>query len=83
MHRRLGHLNKWSVQQLFKKNMVRGVVLSEKHLNVKPSICECCVQGKMQRSPLPKASSRKAEILDLIHSDLWYEGILWTKINKN
>jgi len=71
MHRRLGHLNKRSVQQLFKKNMVRGVILSEKHLKATPSICECCVRGKMQRTPLPKASSRKTEILHLVHSDLW------------
>ena len=71
MHRRLGHLNKRSVQQLFKKNMVRGVTLSEKHLKATPSICECCVQGKMQRTPLPKVSSRKAKILNLVHSDLW------------
>ena len=51
--------------------MVRGVTLSEKHLRTTPSICDCCVQGKMQRSPLPKSSSRKMEILELVHSDVW------------
>ena len=71
MHRRLGHLNMRAVKQLFKKNMVRGVTLSEKHLRATPSICDCCVRGKMQRSPLPKSSSRKTEILELVHSDLW------------
>ena len=25
----------------------------------------------MQRTPFPKSSSQKAEILDLVHSDLW------------
>ena len=32
MHRRLGHLNVRAVQKLFKKNMVSGISLSEKHL---------------------------------------------------
>ena len=71
MHRRLGHLNIRAVKQLFKKNMVSGVTLSEKHLKSTPSICKCCVKGKMQHSPLPKASTRKSEILELVHSDLW------------
>jgi len=71
MHRRLGHLNMRAVKQLFKKDMVRGIVLPEKHLKSTPSICECCVRGKMQRTPLPKSSTREGEILGLVHSDLW------------
>ena len=71
MHQHLGHLNMRTVKQLFKKDMVRSVALSKKHLDATPSICECCIRGKMQRTPLPKSSSRKTEILDLIHSDLW------------
>ena len=71
MYQRLGHLNICAVKQLFKKNMVSGVTLSEKHLKSTPSICKCCVKGKMQRSPLPKASTCKSEILELVHSDLW------------
>ena len=51
--------------------MVQGVTLSEKHLNSDPSLCECCIRGKMQRTPLPKSSSRNWEVLDLVHSDLW------------
>ena len=71
MHQRLGHLNTRSVKQLFKKDMVHGLTLSEKHLKAAPSICECCVQGKMQQTPLPKRSSCKTAILNLAHSDLW------------
>jgi transposase InsO family protein len=71
MHRHLGHLNMRAVKLLFKKDMVRGVTLSEKHLKSTPSLCECCIRGKMQRTPLPKSASRSAEILGLVHSDLW------------
>ena len=71
MHRRLGHLNVPAVKQLFKKDMVRGVNLSTKQLTCKTPFCECCVRGKMQRTPLPKLSSHQAEVLDLVHSDLW------------
>jgi transposase InsO family protein len=71
MHRRLGHLSMRAVKQLFKKNMVQGITLSNKHLNSDPSLCECCIRGKMQRTPLPKSSSRNREVLDLVHSDLW------------
>lgn len=71
MRRRLGHLNMRAVEQLFKKDMVRGATLSVKHLKSTPSICEWCVRGKTQRTPFPKSPSRETEILDLVHSDLW------------
>jgi transposase InsO family protein len=71
MHRRLGHLNISAVKRLFKKNMVSGITLSSKHLNSHPSICDCCVRGKMQRNRFPKSSSLKTDILELVHSDLW------------
>jgi len=71
MHRRLDHLNFGAVKKLFKKNMVSGVTLSKGDLNANLSICECCVRGKMQRTPFPKSSSHKSEILELVHSDLW------------
>lgn len=51
--------------------MVCGVTLSAKQLACDIPFCECCVRGKMQRTPLPKFSPRKAEVLDLVHSDLW------------
>jgi hypothetical protein len=62
MHRRLSHLNMRAVKQLFKKDMVRGATLSAKHLKATPSICECCVRGKMQRAPFPKSPSRETGI---------------------
>ena len=43
MHQHLGHLNVRAVQKLFKKNMVSGISLSEKHLKPAAPICECCV----------------------------------------
>lgn len=60
-----------TVKQLFKKDMVSGVTLSIKHLKSYPSLCECCVRGKIQRTRLPKPSSLKTDILELVHSDLW------------
>ena len=38
MHRHLGHLNFGAVKQLFKKNMVYGVTLSQEHLKANPPI---------------------------------------------
>ena len=71
MHWHLGHLNICSVKQLFKKDMVHCVSLPEKYLKETPPICECCIQGKMQCTVLPKHLSHKTAVLDLVHSDLW------------
>jgi hypothetical protein len=71
MHRRLGHLNMHMVQLLFKKDMVCGTTLSMKYLKSTPSICECCVRGKMQCAPFLKSLSCETEVLDLVHLDLW------------
>ena len=51
--------------------MVHSVVISEKHLKATLAICECCVQGKMQHTPLLKSSSLKTEVLNLMYLDLW------------
>ena len=43
MHQHLGHLNILSVKQLFKRDMIRGITLSDKSLKETPSICKCCI----------------------------------------
>lgn len=35
-----------------------------------PSVCDVCIQGKMQRKKFPLSTSRGEECLDLVHSDI-------------
>lgn len=65
-HRRLGHLNKRSMQ-LLKKGMASGINYTD--TNYTP--CIPCIEGKQSRLPFPKRSyTRATQKLGLIHSDL-------------
>lgn len=65
-HRRLGHLNRRSMD-LLKKGMATGIDYSTS----KHTPCVACIEGKQSRLPFPKQSySRATEKLGLIHSDL-------------
>ncbi|KAG5867482.1 hypothetical protein JTB14_000231 [Gonioctena quinquepunctata] len=55
-HRRLGHVNRYSLRQL-------GLPFS----NV---ICNTCVEGKCTRKPFYKCEKKTTEIGELIHSDI-------------
>lgn len=67
-HYRLGHLGMGAVAEMSK--LVDGIPaipsLREK------CVCEACLYGKMARMPFPTlpATSRAAEVLDIIHSDI-------------
>lgn len=65
-HRRLGHLNKRSMD-LLRKGMANGINYTDSDY----SPCVACIEGKQARLPFPKKSySRASEKLGLIHSDL-------------
>lgn len=65
-HRRLGHLNKRSMD-LLKQGMAIGIDYNSN----KFTPCVACFEGKQSRLPFPKQSyNRATEKLGLIHSDL-------------
>ncbi|KAG7561531.1 Zinc finger CCHC-type superfamily [Arabidopsis thaliana x Arabidopsis arenosa] len=66
-HKRFGHLNQQSLENLSKKEMVIGLPQIEKD----DSVCEVCTKGKQHRETFPKqANWRATEKLQLIHTDL-------------
>lgn len=66
-HKRFGHLNYFSLQELQKKNMVDGMC------KIDPSgisdICEACMKGKMHRTPFGSRKCAKSP-LEIVHSDV-------------
>ncbi|KAG6457289.1 hypothetical protein O3G_MSEX010208 [Manduca sexta] len=65
-HRRLGHLNKRSMD-LLQRGMASGINYTRSQYTP----CVACIEGKQSRLPFPKQSyNRATEKLGLIHSDL-------------
>ncbi|CAG9104628.1 unnamed protein product [Plutella xylostella] len=65
-HRRLGHLNRRSMD-LLKNGMANGI----NYTGGKHSPCVACIEGKQSRLPFPEQSyNRATDKLGLIHSDL-------------
>lgn len=57
---------------MVRENLVDGLVLDSK---AKPDpICEPCLAGKMHANPFPSSDSRTTELLELVHSDVFYVG---------
>ena len=68
-HRRLGHLNLPSVQNL--ETLVTGMDLNKEALNPPHPVCKGCIEGKQHRIPFPKeGGTRSSEILGLVHTDV-------------
>ena len=57
---------------MIKDNLVDGLVLDSK-AKTNP-ICEPCLAGKMHANPFPSSMNRTTELLELIHSDVFYVG---------
>lgn len=66
-HIRLGHLNVQYLLQAAKMNTIKGLKIKGNEKNLE---CEVCLSGKMHRPPFPKASERKTEVGELVHSDV-------------
>ena len=65
-HRRLGHLNRYSLDQL-----VKGMAIGVRQGTDKTSPCEACVKGKHSRKPFKSIGARRTkDLLELIHSDV-------------
>lgn len=66
-HRRLGHLNSNSMNQM-RRGVVDGVNFSGDESEIRN--CATCCFGKMSRLPFPTSETKASKILELIHSDL-------------
>ena len=64
-HRRLGHLNRYSLDQL-----VKGMAIGVRRGTGKTSPCEACMKGKHSRKPFKSTGARHTKDLELIHSDV-------------
>ena len=65
-HRRLGHLNRYSLDQL-----VKGMAIGVRQGTDKTSPCEACVKGKHSKKPFKSTGARRTkDLLELIHSDV-------------
>ncbi len=67
LHRRMGHANTKDITDAVRNNRVDGVKLMSSQRNLD---CDICLHGKMTRTPFPKKSNRKSELLDLVHTDV-------------
>ena len=69
-HRRFGHLNHASVQDVIRLGLVTGLDIQNSGTAPDP-ICEPCLAGKLHRGPIPSVASHRAtRLLELVHSDL-------------
>lgn len=69
-HRRLGHLNFDSMNQLQRNQLATGISSSLHPLHDR-QLCVGCVLGKSHRVAMPKtATTRATRVLELIHSDI-------------
>lgn len=66
-HRRFGHRDPDAVKKLTNHDMVYGMKIDSCKTK---SVCECCIQGKMTRSPFTESTTKSESIFDLVHSDL-------------
>ena len=71
-HKRLAHHNYEDIKMMVTKNLVDGLVMESK---AKPDpICEPCLAGQMYANPFPSSTNRATELLELVHSDVYFVG---------
>ncbi|KAM1690667.1 hypothetical protein ACFXTN_029554 [Malus domestica] len=63
-HLKLGHVNLDKIHKMSKDGYIRPLG------NDKMGTCECCLKGKMTKSPFTGKGERATEILGLIHTDV-------------
>lgn len=67
-HRRLGHRDASVLKLIKSKDLANGLDVKDCGQQL---VCECCLQGKLARSPFPPVVERSSkQPLDLVHSDL-------------
>ncbi|KAM2111916.1 hypothetical protein ACFX1R_014483 [Malus domestica] len=63
-HLKLGHVNLEKIRKMSKDGYIRPLG------NDQMGTCECCLKGKMTKSPFTGKGERATEILGLIHTDV-------------
>ncbi|KAM1644664.1 hypothetical protein EV1_006204 [Malus domestica] len=63
-HLKLGHVNLDKIRKMSKDGYIRSLG------NDQMGTCECCLKGKMTKSPFTGKGERATEILGLIHTDV-------------
>ncbi|KAM1381427.1 hypothetical protein ACFX2I_023028 [Malus domestica] len=63
-HLKLGHVNLDKIHKMSKDGYIRPLG------NDQMGTCECCLKGKMTKSPFTRKGERATEILGLIHTDV-------------
>ncbi|GKA99274.1 retrotransposon protein, putative, ty1-copia subclass, partial [Tanacetum coccineum] len=63
-HSHLGHVNKKRIAQLQKDEMLESFDFKS------DDVCECCLLGKMTKSPFIGSCERGEGLLDLVHTDV-------------
>ena len=73
LHSRLGHVGARRLQQLVRSSMVLGIAAPTGDPEQQTAIKQCqhCLEGKMHRAPIPKASDARAtDPLFVVHTDI-------------
>lgn len=67
-HRRLGHRDVEAIRTVHRSGAAEGMKLVDCGVR---TVCRCCLEGKMSRTPFPKIADRGSkEILDVVHTDV-------------
>ncbi|CAL9216467.1 unnamed protein product, partial [Arabidopsis halleri] len=75
-HRRLGHPNHSTLQQLLSSLSISY------NKNDLTTLCQACQLGKHLRQPFYESHSFVSEPFDIIHSDIWTSPIMSTHFNR-
>lgn len=66
-HYKFGHLNERDLKDLAQHEKIYGINFKS---NEKLPTCEICIKGKQSKTSFPESSSKSAELLDLVHTDI-------------
>ena len=67
-HRRYGHLGEQNLQRIAREKLVRQFSYDASNTT---GFCETCIGGKHHRTPFASSTTQAADILELVHSDVW------------
>ena len=66
-HEKLGHSNEASLEEMLKKEIVRGM---KTPLSAKLETCKVCIMDKQSQTPFLNRQSKSKELLGIIHTDI-------------
>jgi len=66
-HQRLGHVNKRSLSEMVKRQIVKGISIRPGDVNTP---CEICIQGKQTKTQFRETHCKSKNKLKIVHTDL-------------